>query len=79
MLPPNLVNIALSKKHALVRSHRFLEVRNYIICYVTLIETTLLRIWGTGALWALFWGTRLGHLGHSFGELRAPGALVWGT
>ena len=45
-------------------------------------ETTLLRIRGTGALGALFWGTwgtRLGHLGHSFGELGAPGALVWGT
>ena len=26
MLPPNLVNIALSKKHALLRSHRFLEL-----------------------------------------------------
>ena len=30
MLPPNLVNIALSKKHALVRSHRFLELHNLL-------------------------------------------------
>ena len=44
-------------------------------------ETTLLRIWGTGALGALFWGTwgtRLGHLGHSVWGTRL-GALVWGT
>ena len=30
MLPPILVNIALSKKHAIVRSHRFLELHKLL-------------------------------------------------
>ena len=45
----------------------------------TIIETTILRFWGTGALGALMWGTwgtHVGHLGHSCGAL---GALMWGT
>ena len=44
-----------------------------ITSILLLIQTTLLHCWGTGAL---FWGTVLGHLGHSSGAL---GALVWGT